>query len=164
MAAGLMAGRQLELKEDFIMDKITIKNISTATVVISAPEIKFRRELIPGRTITITQEEYEDLMFEPGVQNLILTGYIKIDGVPEEQQTMEMPVTVDADEIKKILLDKDVTKFAQFMPTASVAAKDAVVQFAVDLGITDNAFVALIKKYCNVDIIDAISRKHQLED
>ena len=30
--------------------------------------------------------------------------------------------------------------------------------------ITDNGFIALIKKYCDVDIISAINIQHQLEE
>ena len=44
------------------MNKITIKNISSATVSLFDPIIKLNRELIPGRIVPITQEMYEDLI------------------------------------------------------------------------------------------------------
>ena len=146
------------------MGKITVKNISSAFVVISAPEIKFRRELVPGRTIPLTTEEYNDLVFEPGFENLVTGGYIKVEGVEEDQTSFEAPDTYSAEEIRSMLEARDITRFAQFIPNAPDAAKESAVQIAVELGVTDNAFVALIKKYCGVDVIDAISRKHQLED
>jgi len=63
------------------------------------------------------------------------------------------------------MLDKsDITAFAKFIPTATEAEKDSVVQLAVDKGITHSGFVALIKKYCDVDIINAINVKHQSEE
>ena len=65
------------------MSQITIKNISSATVVISVPEINFNRSLVPGRSIPITQEIYDNLLFEPGVQNMIRGGYITVSGVEE---------------------------------------------------------------------------------
>ena len=36
--------------------------------------------------------------------------------------------------------------------------------YVVDNDITDNAFTALIKKYCGVDVISAINMKHQAEE
>jgi hypothetical protein len=36
------------------MSKITVKNISSGTVVIAVPEISFNRSLSPGRVIPIT--------------------------------------------------------------------------------------------------------------
>jgi len=42
------------------MGKITLKNVSTATVNVVSN--KFRRELAPGRVVPISQSIYEDLM------------------------------------------------------------------------------------------------------
>ena len=63
------------------MSKITVKNISSATVVLSIPEISFNRSLTPGRTIPISQEDYDNLVFDPGVQNMVRGGYIKFEGL-----------------------------------------------------------------------------------
>ena len=43
------------------MDQVSIKNVSSATVVLSVPELKFRRELVPGRTIFVSKEDYKEL-------------------------------------------------------------------------------------------------------
>ena len=69
------------------MAKITLKNISSATVVVGTSDGSMRsRSLAPNRVITLTPTEYEDLMYEPGVQNMIRGGYIKIEGVEEKDQ------------------------------------------------------------------------------
>ena len=47
---------------------------------------------------------------------------------------------------------------------SSPAAKQTIVQCAVENNITDNAFTALIKKYCGIDVINSISIKHQAEE
>ena len=121
------------------MGKITLKNISSATVVVGTSDGTMRsRSLAPNRVITLTPTEYEDLMYEPGVQNMIRGGYIKIDGVAEDRAVIETPTNVmSRDEIIKMLNNRD---------------------------ITDNAFTALIKKYCGIDVIQAISVKHQAEE
>jgi hypothetical protein len=156
----------LELKEEIIMAKITLKNISSATVVVGTSDGTMRsRSLAPNRVITLTPTEYEDLMYEPGVQNMIRGGYIKIDGVAEDRAVIETPTNVmSRDEIIKMLNDRDITAFANYIKIAPSAAKDTIVQYVVDNNITDNAFTALIKKYCGIDVIQAISVKHQAEE
>ena len=148
------------------MAKITLKNISSATVVIGSSNGEIRsRSLAPNRVITITPSEYEDLMYEPGVQNMIRGGYIKIEGVQEERAVIENPTNVkEKDEIINMIKNKDITNFAKYIQIAPSAAKDTIVQYVVNNNITDNAFTALIKKYCGVDVIQAISVKHQAEE
>ena len=63
-----------------------------------------------------------------------------------------------------MLDNADVTAFAKFIPHATSAEKESAVQLAVDKGITNGAIVALLKKYCGVDVISAINAKHQAEE
>lgn len=147
------------------MSKITVKNISSATVVLSIPEISFNRSLTPGRTIPISQEDYDNLVFDPGVQNMVRGGYIKFEGLEEGTEIEVAPNSIkEKSEIEKIMEARDISAFAKFIPTASAAAKETIVQYAVENNITDNAFTALIKKYCGIDVINAISVKHQAEE
>ena len=148
------------------MAKITLKNISSATVVVGSPNSNVKtRSLAPNRVISLTPEEYEDLMYEPGVQNMIRGGYIKIEGVEEERAVIETPWNVkERDEIIKIIDNRDITAFARYIKVATSAAKDTIVQYVVENNITDNAFTALIKTYCGVDVIQAIAVKHQAEE
>ena len=99
------------------MAKITLKNISTATVVIGTSDGPMRSpSLAPNRVITLTPTEYEDLMYEPGIQNMIRGGYIKIDGVQEDRAVIETPTNVmDKDEIIKIIDNRDITAFAKYI-------------------------------------------------
>lgn len=145
------------------MGKITLKNISTATVNVVSD--KFRRELVPGRVVPITQAIYEDLMFDPGFNNLITGHYIRIDGITEENSVVAAEENIfDVNDINKMFETKDYTSFAKFLPNATMAEKDTVVQLAIDKGITDGGFTALIKKYCGVDVISAFNIKHQAEE
>lgn len=146
------------------MGKITIKNVSTANVILSIPEIAFRRELSPGREIGITEQEYNDIMFDPGVTTLVRDHYIQINGVEEDQQVEEIGQVFDKDVISKMLDKQDITAFAKFIPNAQPAEKDTIIKLAVEKGITNSAFTALINKYCGVDIIKAINTKHLAEE
>lgn len=143
---------------------ITIKNISTSRVSIYAPQIKFNRALMPGRTIPLSDEEYEELTFDPGFMALINGHYIRVEGVAEEQQVEVVQNVVEASEIEKMLVNGDVTAFAKFIPRATAAEKESAVTLAVDHKITNAGIVGLIKKYCDVDVIQAISMKHDAEE
>ena len=143
---------------------ITIKNISTSRVSIYAPAIKFNRALAPGRSIPITEEEYEELTFDPGFMALVNGHYIVIEGIEANKQVADVGPVFDASHIQKMLIEGDVTAFAKFIPKATDAEKESAVTLAVEHKITNNAIVALIKKYCDVDVINAINMKHDAEE
>lgn len=146
------------------MSQITMKNISSANVIVAVPEINFRREMAPGRTVPLTRAQYDDLMFDPGFTTLVRGHYISINGIDEDKRVEEVENVFDSIAISKMLDTQDVTAFAKFIPIAKPAEKETVVKMAIEKGITNNAITALIKKYCDVDIIKAINVKHELEE
>lgn len=143
---------------------ITIKNISSSLVSLYAPAIHFNRELTPGREIPLSDEEYNELIFDSGFMSLVDSHYIQIKGVEEDQQVEIVTNVFDKNEIERMLVKNDITAFAKFIPTATDAEKDSVVTLAVEHKITSAGMVALIKKYCGVDIINAINMAHQAEE
>ena len=143
---------------------IKIKNVSTSLVSLYAPSIKFNRELTPGRAVPVSQEEYEELTFDPGFMALVNGHYIVIEGIEEEQQVAEVGPVFEAGKIEKMLLENNVTAFAKFIPSATESEKESAVTLAVEHKITNSGIVALIKKYCDVDIINAINMKHEAEE
>ena len=143
---------------------IRIKNISTNLVSLYIPNIHFNRELMPGREIPVSQEEYEELTFDTGFMSLVNGHYIKISGVEEEQQVEVVENVFEASEIEKMLVKGDVTAFAKFIPHATDAEKESAVTLAVEHKITNAGIVALIKKYCDIDVIQAIAAKHDAEE
>lgn len=143
---------------------ITIKNISTSLVSLYFPAIRFNRELMPGREIPVTDEEYEEMTFDTGFMSLVNGHYIKVNGLEEEQQVEVVENVFEASEIEKMLVSGDVTKFAKFIPNATEAEKESAVTLAVEHKIINAGIVALIKKYCDVDVIQAIAAKHDAEE
>ena len=143
---------------------ITVKNISSSLVYLSAPQVRFSRSLNPGRTIPVTQEEYDELTSDSGFMALVRGHYIKIEGVEEEKQVEIIDKVYDKDEIEQMIIKGNVTAFAKFIPTATAAEKETAIATAVEHKVTNNAIVALIKKYCNVDIISVINANHEMEE
>lgn len=146
------------------MENITIKNVSTSMVSLYVPQIRLNRDLNPGRAIRITPEEYEELTFDSGFNALVKGHYLKIEGVEENKQVEVVENVFDAEEIKNMLIKGDVTAFAKFIPTATEAEKESAVTLAVENKITNAGINALIKKYCGVDVINAIAVKHDAEE
>ena len=143
---------------------VRIKNVSTSIVSLYVPTIKLNRELTPGRAIPVTDEEYEELTFDPGFMALVNGHYVKIEGVEKERQVADVGPVYEASNIEKMLVDKDVTAFAKFIPNATEAEKESAVTLAIEHKVTHSGIVALIKKYCDVDIINAIAVKHDAEE
>ena len=143
---------------------ITLKNASTSTVSLYVPAIKMNRELTPGRRIPISKEEYEELTFDPGFMALVRGHYIAVEGVEEEDVVENVGTVIDQKAIEQMLIKNDVTAFAKFIPTATAAEKESAVNLAIQHKITNNAIVALIKKYCDIDVINAINVAHDAEE
>ena len=145
------------------MDKITIKNISNATVSLYVPEIKLNRSLMPGRSINIDKETYDDLTFDTGFNTLVKSHYLSVEGIEENDEVEVIKNVFTREDINKMLDSQDITAFAKFIPTAAPAEKETVVDLAVEKGITNSGFVTLIKKYCGRDVIELINMRHQEE-
>jgi hypothetical protein len=152
------------------MSQVTIKNASSATVVIAAANMNFRRELIPGRSISVPDKVYEELNFDPGFNALVDGHYIKVEGIAREIEEAKVSVShkttevYDTQAIAKMYDEQNFTAFTKFIQNAAPAEKETAVKLAIDKGITAGGFTALIKKYCGVDVINAIAMKHQAEE
>ena len=110
---------------------ITLRNASTSSVSLFVPSIKMNRELTPGRKIPVTQEEYEELTFDPGFMALVRGHYVVIEGLEAEQAVEEVGQVYDQNAIEQMLIKNDITAFAKFIPTASVAEKESAVALAI---------------------------------
>ena len=147
------------------MDKVTIKNISSATIVLSFNDLKFRRDLTPGRTVTVDRDTYDEMSFDPGFSSMVDEHYLAISGLEDDELSPAANAPAyDVEAIKRMFDTLDITAFARMIPTAAPAEKETIVQVAIDKKVTNNAFVALIKKYCDVDIISAINMRHLAEE
>ena len=146
------------------MKNITIKNVSTAKIYLSIPSIRFSRELMPGREIPLTEDEYRELTYDTGCMSLIGGHFLKVSGIEDYEQVIPVTNLVESSEIVRMLDQADITAFAKFIPNATDAEKESAVTLAVEYKITNSGIVALIKKYCDVDIISAIAAKHDAEE
>ena len=123
-----------------------------------------RPALLCAGAAGIQEVRYDELSFDVGFSALINGHYIKLIGVDEEKQVEVVENVVEATEIERMLVNNDVTAFAKFIPNASTAEKESAVTLAVEHKVTNAGIAALIKKYCDVDVIKAIAVKHEAEE
>lgn len=148
---------------------IKIRNISGGTIIVSVPELRYRRKLLPGTIATVSQEDYEQMVFDPGFASIVKMGHLIIEGTTSEENTLikETVETVgtifEKKDIVAALEKRDAVKVAQIAKTGTVASREILAQAAVDLNVTHNGIVSLIEQYCGVDVITAITRKHEAE-
>lgn len=145
---------------------VTIKNVSSAIVYIVFPDLKIHRQLRPNQSFGVSAEDYDNMIFDAGFSSMIDEHFISVKSDNSEKPKNAVPTEkiYDIDAIKAMYANNDFSGFAKFIPTAAPAEKDTAVQLAIDMKVTDNAFIHLIKKYCGVDIINSINIKHQLEN
>lgn len=145
---------------------IKIKNISNYTVYVVSPDTGVHRKLVPGREIGISDEVYDELSFDIGFEKLVKLGSLKVSGVNENKaEVIDTPFTsITPAEIHKMYQDKDYAGFTKVIQNASPATKEAMVAVAIEDRISDNAFVSLIKKYCDVNVVEAIAVQVQAEE
>lgn len=145
---------------------IKIKNISNYTVYVVSPDTNTHRKLLPGREIGISQEIYDELSFDIGFEKLVKHGSIRVTGVDKNvSEVIETPFTsLTPVEIRKLFSEKDYSGFTKAIQSASPATKEAMAAIAIEDRITDNAFIALIKKYCDVDVVAAITTQIKAEE
>ena len=138
---------------------IKVKNIGSSNLTIICPDLKFRRKLPAGREIPVAKDIYDELCYDTGFQAMVKYGMLKITGAEiEDAEVIETEYeALSADEIREIFEKKDITKFAKMIPNAAPATKESIVKLAVEMRMIDAGFVALINKYCNVNIMDAIT-------
>lgn len=139
---------------------IRVKNIGSSMVTLIAPDYKFRRKLAPGRELPIQDEVYDELTFDPGFQTMVKIGFVQVSGVDTEKSEVievEKNNILTREEIVKMFEENNITNFAKIIPHASDATKESIVSVAMEKRAVAPAFSSLIKKYCGVDLIQALS-------
>src|SRR5574344_16930 len=61
------------------MGKIKIRNIIEHSIVISEPDIRLRREILPNQTILIDEELLDEALNFIGIANMFRRGYLRIE-------------------------------------------------------------------------------------
>lgn len=146
-------------------NKVQIKNLSSYGVTINLPNVRFRRSLNPYQSCTLPEDVFEEFNYDSGCREMVRAGAIKvITEDPEiKEQIVEVPAVVEVD-IKELLTEKTVSELNNVLKEASANLRSRIAEEAINLSVADLPRVTLIKKYCNVDVVEAISLQRSVEN
>ena len=104
----------------------------------------------------------------------IISSNVSVSHVPNDVRNFSATSLADiSDKMDFLLLGEESALLnsmsvglanTSFIPNATDAEKESTVNLAVEHKITNSGIVGLIKKYCGVDVIQAIAVKHDAEE
>jgi hypothetical protein len=154
---------------------MTIKNVSNSTVVIVLPDCNFRKEMRPGGFAILDQVQENCFNTDPGCLELVENGFLiesDVSAAMEKRKIAEMLIptggdakfiTITPNEIDTFFKTATIEQFTKALVKGSPATKDLISTHAVKICENNPARVALIKKYCQVDPIQAYALMHSEE-
>ena len=109
------------------MAKVKIKNISSYEILITLPNVRYRRDLRPGQTSDLADDVFEEFNFDPGCRAYVRSGFIKVITEDETvKETVEVaPENADID-VDDLLKNKPVVEFAQIMKIGRASCRERV--------------------------------------
>lgn len=141
------------------MSKVKIKNTSTYQVSIILDNVRYRRDLKPGQTTTLPDEAVvEEFNYDTGCRNYVKSGFLQVitDDESVIEALPEAPADIELD-VYALLTKGTVSQLEAALRTGSPALKERVIDVAIKNSIVDAARVMLIKKYCDVDVLQALN-------
>ena len=145
------------------MSKVQIKNTSGYRISIILDNVRYRRDLNPGQETVIPEDVFEEFNFDNGCRNYMRNGFLKVitDDVEIKEQLPEIPEDVDMD-ADDVVTNKSIAEFTAILKNASPAMKEKIVAAAIKNSTMDAPKVALIKNYCNVDVLQALNLQRSM--
>ena len=146
------------------MSKVKIKNVSDYRLSIILDNVRYRRDLNPGQETTLPEDVFEEFNYDNGCRNYMRNGFIKVitDDVEIKEQLPEIPADVDFD-AAEVVTKKTIQELSKILVEASPSMKEKIVSAAIKNSVADAARVALIKKHCNVDVLEALNFQRSME-
>lgn len=143
--------------------KVRVTNISTGKVVYpvyNKPGVK-RIFAKPGSFLMIDIEELEETIYQPGVRELFMEGYLKL----EDESVLETLGLVDVgdkmmltpDEALNLIRSRAVGKIREALEKGTYETRENLIAMALKEKFMDNTANKFFKEYANVDIIQVIT-------
>lgn len=148
------------------MEKVRIKNISNYKLLITLPNARYRRDLLPGQTTPpLSEDVFEEFNYDPGCRSWVRNGFLAVLTESEElrEQMVAAPKNAEVD-VVKIMTEGTVVELSKLLKDSTQVIQDKVVDTAIKHNITDAARCALIKTYCGVDVLAAIANQRAMNE
>lgn len=147
--------------------KVSVKNRSSAVVIINIPNRHIRVELQPGQTInTLSFADVEEFSYQPGGDTL-LREYLQL----AESEIKELPLGepeqeyyYSEEDVKRLLTEGSIDEFLDCLDFAPTGVIDLIKKFAVSLPLTDTRKLAAIKEKTGFDAAAAIQHEQESKE
>ena len=139
--------------------RINVKNRSAGNVVYTVPDLKVRRDFMPGEIKTIDPEELTQLSYTQGGR-LLITQYLQILDEPAREEIngpIEPEYNFTDDDIKDLILKGSLDSFLDALDFAPIGVIDLIKKYAVSLPMVDMNKMAALKEKLGFDVMAAVN-------
>lgn len=145
--------------------KISVKNRSAGSVVYSVPDMKIRRDFLPGEVKVVDSDELRQLSYRQGGR-LIIAEYLQILDAPVREEIngpVEPEYNFGDEEVKQLILHGSLDSFLDALDFAPVGVIDMIKKYAVELPMADMNKMAAMKEKLGFDVRTAIDTQREEE-
>lgn len=145
--------------------KINVKNRSAGNVVYSVPDLKVRRDFLPGEIKPIDSDELLQLSYSQGGA-LLINEYLQILDEPTRNEIsgpVEPEYTFTDEDVKNLILTGSLDAFLDALDFAPIGVIDLIKKYAVELPMADMNKMAAMKEKLGFDVRAAIDTQREEE-
>lgn len=141
-----------------------IKNRSASTVVYSVPEMNVHRRFAPGEIKTVSKEEIESLIYQPGGLYL-LQNSLQMTRSDAEQFNLQLEKEyfLSEDGVQELILRGSLEEFLDALDFAPRGVIGLIKEYAVGLPMTDINKLEALKNKTGFDAMSAINNVKAIE-
>lgn len=154
------------------MGKIKIRNIIDHSIVISEPDIRLRREILPNQTILIEEELLDEAMNFIGIANMFRRGYLRIENDLSEScsDTFDnLGISVDEnkdflslDELKEVMENGSNLDLKKAIEKNTQERMSTIMAAAIASNGLSGSKIDLIEKYTGQNVLKLKDEQRQL--
>lgn len=156
-------------------NKVKVVNNTTGNVGYTVPNLHVRRVFRPQQTLMVTFEELEEGLYEPGIRKLFENGFLTIENkqdridlglamVDEKEEIVEDAAAPTHTQIKAALKSNKYADLYLLMKDAPSGTLSLVVDYALELEITDTQKLQLIKDKTGSDITAILQKRKAINE
>lgn len=138
--------------------KINVKNRSAGNVVYTVPDLKVRRDFLPGEVKKVDEDELTQLSYSQGGR-LLITQYLQILDEPARKEIngpVEPEYNFSDEDVKKLILKGSLDSFLDALDFAPIGVIDLIKKYAVSLPMSDIRKMDALKEKTGFDVMSAI--------
>lgn len=139
--------------------KVRIKNRSAGSVVYHVPDLKVRRDFLPGEIKVVDMDELVQLSYTQG-GSIALHEYLQILDKPARQAVsgdVEPEYNFGDEEVKELILHGSLDSFLDALDFAPAGVLDLIKKYAVSLPMVDLNKMSALKDKLGFDVMVAIN-------